>query len=177
MSNIVYIATSLDGYIADKYGGLDWLHSVPNPDNLDLGWADFIGQIDALIMGRKTFETICGFAVEWPYSMPVFVLSNSMTSLPEEYRDKAEIVSGPLLEIVESLNERGFNKLYVDGGKTIQSFLQADLIDELTITQIPILLGGGVPLFSKLLKPLTFEHNSTKVKLGAMVQTQYRRKR
>ena len=177
MFNIVYIATSLDGYIADKYGGLDWLHSIPNPDNLDLGWTDFIGQIDALIMGRKTFETICGFDVEWPYSLPVFVLSNSLTSLPEAYRDKAEIVSGPLVEIVESLNERGFNKLYIDGGKTIQSYLQADLIDELTITQIPILLGGGTQLFSKLLKPLTFELISTKVKLGAMVQTHYRRKR
>ena len=177
MFNIVYIATSLDGYIADKYGGWIGFTVFLIQDNLDLGWTDFIGQIDALVMGRKTFETICGFDVEWPYSMPVFVLSNSMTLLPEAYRDKAEIVSGPLLEIVESLNERGFNKLYIDGGKTIQSFLQADLIDELTITQIPILLGGGVPLFSKLPKPLTFEHISTKVKLGAMVQTHYRRKR
>ncbi|MEH6578630.1 MAG: dihydrofolate reductase family protein [Amphritea sp.] len=177
MSNIVYIATSLDGYIADKDGGLDWLHSIPNPDNLDLGWADFMGQIDALVMGRNTFETVCGFDVQWPYPKPVFVLSNSMTSIPEAYSDKAEIVSGPLLQVVDSLNAKGFTNLYIDGGNTIQSFLQADLIDEMIITQIPILLGGGVPLFSALSKPITFEFVSTKVQLDAMVQTHYRRKR
>lgn len=177
MPNIVYIATSLDGYIADKNGGLDWLHSVPNPDNLDLGWADFLGEIDALVMGRNTFETVCGFDVDWPYPMPVFVLTNSMTSIPEAYRDKAEIVSGALSDVVESINAKGFSKLYIDGGKTIQGFLQDDLIDEMIITQIPILLGGGVPLFGELSNPLTFEHVSTQVHLDAMVQTHYRRKR
>ena len=177
MSNIVYIATSLDGYIADKNGGLDWLQSIPNPDNLDLGWADFLEQIDALVMGRNTFETVCGFDVEWPYPKPVFVLSNTLTSIPEAYSDKAEVVSGQLPEIVESLNLRGFINLYIDGGKTIQSFLKADLIDELFITQIPILLGGGVPLFGTLPNPLTFKRINTKVHLAAMVQTHYSRKR
>jgi dihydrofolate reductase len=95
------------------------------------------------------------------------------TSSPEAYLDKAEIVSGPLKEVVASLNARGFRPLYIDGGKTIQSFLQADLIDELTITQIPILLGGGVPLFSTLPKPLEFEHINTQVYLDAMVKTRY----
>ena len=176
MPNIVYIATSLDGYIADKNGELDWLHSVPNPDNLDLGWADFMGHVDALVMGRNTFETVCGFDVDWPYPMPVFVLSNSITSVPQAYRDKAEVVSGPLTEVVESINAKGFNTLYIDGGKTIQGFLQDDLIDEMIITQIPILLGGGVSLFGELSAPLTFEHVSTQVHLDAMVQTHYRRK-
>lgn len=176
MSNIVNIATSMDGFIADKDGGLDWLHSIPNPDNLDFGWADFMEQIDALIMGRNTFEVVCGFDGEWPYAKPVFVLSNTMTTIPESYSDKAEIVSGPLPQVVKTLNTRGFNNLYIDGGKTIQSFLQADLIDELTITLIPILLGGGVPLFSTLTKPLEFKHISTQVHLDAMVQTHYRRK-
>lgn len=177
MSNIVYIATSLDGYIADKDGGLGWLHSIPNPDNLDLGWVDFMEKIDALIMGRNTFETVCGFNVEWPYPMPVFVLSDTMTSMPEAYSDKASIISGSLSEVVESLNQRGFTDLYVDGGKTIQSFLDADMIDELIITQLPILLGGGVPLFGTLAEPLAFEHISTQVHLDALVQTHYRRKR
>lgn len=175
MPNIVYIATSLDGYIADKNGGLDWLHSIPNPDNLDLGWADFLGEIDALVMGRITFETVCGFDVDWPYPMPVFVLSNLITSVPQAYRDKAEVVSGPLPEVVESIKAKGFNTLYIDGGKTIRGFLQDDLIDEMIITQIPILLGGGVPLFGELSNPLTFEHVSTQVHLDAMVQNHYRR--
>ncbi|WP_421866648.1 dihydrofolate reductase family protein [Motiliproteus sp.] len=176
MSNIVYIATSLDGYIADKEGGLDWLHSIPNPDNLDLGFADFLASIDALVMGKNTFETVCGFDVEWPYPVPVFVLSNTITSIPEEYEDKAEIISGPLAQVVASLNQRGYRKLYVDGGKTIQSFLEAGLIDEMTITRFPILLGGGTPLFGDLDKPLEFEHLKTEVCLDALVQTHYRRR-
>jgi dihydrofolate reductase len=176
MTNIVYIATSLDGYIADKNGSLDWLQSIPNPDNLDFGWGEFMGQVDALIMGRNTFATVCGFDGEWPYPVPVFVLSNSMTSIADKYKDKAEIVSGPLAKIVESLNDRGLSNLYIDGGKTIQSFLQADLIDELTITHIPILLGGGTPLFGSLVKSLAFEHINTQVHLNAMVQSTYRRK-
>jgi len=61
MSNTVFIATSLDGYIADKDGGLDWLQSIPDPDNLDMGWKNFIDRIDALVMGRKTFEKVCSF--------------------------------------------------------------------------------------------------------------------
>ena len=85
MSNLVYSATSLDGYISDKDDGLDWLQSIPNPNNLDFGWADFIDRIDAIIMGRKTFEKVCGFDCDWPYSKPVFVLSNSLSSLPHEY--------------------------------------------------------------------------------------------
>jgi len=177
MTNIVYIATSLDGYISDKEGGLEWLHSIPNPDNLDLGFSDFLESVDALIMGRNTFETVCSFDVEWPYPVPVFVLSNTMTSIPEGYKDKADIVSGPLSQIIESLNVKGFKRLYVDGGKTIQSFLKADFIDEMIITQLPILLGGGVPLFGDMNEALDFEHVTTQVYLDAMVKTHYRRKK
>lgn len=71
--NSVFIATSLDGFIADKNGGIDWLHSLPNPDNDDMGYGAFMTQIDALIMSRKTFETVCGFDMDWPYTKPVFV--------------------------------------------------------------------------------------------------------
>mgnify|MGYP000445175840 CR=1 FL=1 len=175
MPNSVYIATSLDGYIADKDGGLNWLHNVPNPDNLDLGWADFMAQVDALIMGRNTFETVCGFDVEWPYSIPVFVLSDTLTSISDEYADKAEIISGPIPQVVRTLKGRGYSNLYVDGGKTVQSFLEADLIDELIVTQIPILLGGGAPLYGALTEPLAFEHISTQIHLDALVQTHYHR--
>ena len=108
--------------------------------------------------------------------MPVYVLSNSMACIPYAYRDKAEIVSGPLPQVVESLNEKGFINLYIDGGKIIQSFLQENLIDEMTITRIPLILGGGIPLFSELTEPIAFEHLKTKVQLNAMVQSHYRRK-
>ena len=94
MSNIVFIATSLDGYIADKDGEVDWLHFIPNPENLDMGYVDLIDRIDALVMGRKTFEKVCSFDCDWPYSKPVFVLSNSMKSIPEGYEGKAELIKG-----------------------------------------------------------------------------------
>lgn len=73
MSNLVFIATSLDGYISDKDGGLDWLQSVPNPDNLDFGWAGLMDRVDALVMGRKTFETVCGFDCPCPYAKCSFI--------------------------------------------------------------------------------------------------------
>ena len=88
MSNIVFIATSLDGYIADKDGGLDWLQSIPNPENLDMGYVELIDLIDALVMGRKTFEKVCSFDCDLPYSKPVLVLSKFMKSIPEGYPKK-----------------------------------------------------------------------------------------
>lgn len=177
MANRVFIATSLDGFISDRDGALDWLHSVPNPDNLDLGYAPFMEQIDAIVMGRKTFETVCGFDCDWPYTKPIFVLSKSLTSLPDEYTAKAELVSRPLTEVLSGLNRRGYQELYIDGGSTIQSFLKEDLIDEMIITILPILLGGGARLFGELSDSLAFEHVQTEVLLNSMVQNHYRRKR
>ncbi len=82
MKNSIFIGTSLDGYIADKYGGLDYLHAIPNPTNDDMGYHSFISSIDAIIMGRTTFATACSFDGECPYPVPVFVLSNTLTELP-----------------------------------------------------------------------------------------------
>ncbi|PMO35447.1 dihydrofolate reductase family protein [Vibrio breoganii] len=158
MPNIVYIATSLDGFIADKNNQLNWLHDVPNPEGSDFGFAALMDRVDALIMGRNTLDIVISFGVAWPYSKPVFVLSNTLTKVPEGLDGKVFLVNGELPDIVQSLNQKGFEKLYIDGGKTIQSFLRHDLIDELIITTIPILLGGGIPLFSELSAPLKFKH-------------------
>ncbi len=177
MSNIVYIATSLDGYISDKDDGLDWLDSIPNPDNIDMGYGELMNRIDGLVMGRKTFETVCGFDCPWPYTKPVFVLSNSLTTIPEGYEEKAELVNGPLAEVLETLNANGHKNLYIDGGTTIQSFLKEDLIDEMIITVLPILLGGGSPLFGELAHLMSFEHVKTEVMLDAIVQSHYCRRR
>ena len=131
--NSVFIATSLDGYIADKNGEIDWLHSIPNPDAIDMGYDAFTSRIDALVMGRTTFETVCGFDMDWPYQKPVFVLSNTLTELPKKCRDQAQLVKGTLKEVLETIHERGFHRLYIDGGTTIQGFLKEDLIDDMTI--------------------------------------------
>ena len=177
MANIVFIATSLDGYIADKQGKLDWLNSVPNPDNIDTGFFALMEQIDGLVMGRKTLEAVLGFDCDWPYSKPVFVLSNTMTKVPQGYEEKVFIVKGELKDIIAELNARGFNDLYIDGGATIQGFLNEDLIDQLIITRFPLLLGGGTPLFSELKQPLNFKVTKNEVVLETLVQTTYLRTR
>ncbi|GAB2645602.1 dihydrofolate reductase family protein [Vibrio panuliri] len=179
MSNIVYIATSIDGYIADKNNQLDWLHDTPNPNTTgsDFGFANFMDQIDALVMGRNTFEMVASFDCDWPYSKPVFVLSNTLSSVPSDYQDKVFLIKGELTQVVSELNQKGYQRLYIDGGKTVQSFLEQDLIDEMIITTIPVLLGGGVPLFGDLVAPLKFTNVSTERWLDCLVQSRFVRLR
>jgi dihydrofolate reductase len=174
--NRVFIATSIDGYIADKNGELDWLNSFPNPDKNDMGYGAFTAQIDALVMGRITFEMVCSFDIDWPYQKPVFVLSNTMTEIPEKLKDNAQLVKGTLKEILKKIHEKGYYRLYIDGGATIQGFLKEDLIHDMIITTIPILLGDGVPLFSKLPNNLEFECIHSKIFIDKIAQNQYKRK-
>ena len=176
MPNFVFIATSLDGYIAKTDGSLDWLFEIPNPDVLDFGYNDFINKIDAILMGRITFEKVLTFG-SWPYNKPVFVISNSIKQIDKELKGKVEIVSGELKSILMKLNERGIKNIYIDGGKTITNFLKEDLIDELIITRIPVLLGNGLPLFNKSNIELKFEHIKTDVYNNDLVQSHYKRNR
>lgn len=177
MANIVFIATSIDGYIADKDGGLDWLHSVPNPDNVDMGFGPLMERVDALVMGRNTLEMVLSFDVDWPYSKPVFVLSNTMTEVPEGYQDKVFLINGELTQVVADLNKQGYHDLYIDGGITIQNFLEQELIDQLTITTIPVLLGGGVKLFGDLESMQNYKLVESTVYLDTIVQSHYARVR
>lgn len=171
--NSVFIATSIDGYIADKSGGIDWLHAIPNPEGNDMGYIAFTEKIDALVMGRKTFETVCSFDMDWPYEKSVFVLSNSLTAIPEKYSDKVFLVKGSLNDVLNHIHSKGFENLYIDGGSTIQSFLKEDLIDSMIITQIPVLLGGGTPLFGDLEIPQHFECVETNHFLGKISQSRF----
>lgn len=175
--NSVFIATSLDGYIADKNGGIDWLHSIPNPDNDDMGYVEFNKEIDALVMGRRTFETVLGFDIEWPYDKPVFVLSKNLKEIPESHQGKAFLLKGSLTSILNQIHKKGFERLYIDGGTTIRNFLKEDLIDEMVLTTIPILLGGGASLFSELPKEIKFELLGTKTYLNQITQSHYKRKK
>lgn len=173
--NIVFIGRSLDGYIAGKNGELDWLNSIPNPDNIGMGYYSLMEEIDAIVMGRTTFEVVLGFGGDWPYSKHVFVLSNSLKEVPEKLNDKVSLLKGSPQEILDQVHQKGYFKLYIDGGRTVQNFLKEDLIDELRLTTIPILLGGGFPLFGDLPEPLAFEHVESKVFLDQIVQDCYRR--
>jgi len=174
MSLYVYIAQSLDGYIADKNGGIEWLNEIPNPGDSDFGFAKFISKIDAIVMGRKSFETVQSFG-EWLYTKPVFVVSTSLHDLPKEYSCKAEILNLKPKQIVEMLAKKGMKNLYIDGGALIQSFLSEDLIDELIITSIPVLLGGGIPLFGKLDNSLKFKFQHSEILNNSLVKSYYTR--
>jgi dihydrofolate reductase len=174
MTNIVYIATSLDGYIATPDGGVDWLMDIPNPEGSDFGFAEFMADIDALLMGRKTFEKVLTFG-EWIYDKPVFVLSSTLETVPDHLTDKAEVVSGDLLDVVAGLNKRGFKNLYVDGGRLIQGLLAVDAIDTMIITTVSKLLGAGIPLFGTHVGIREFRLEKTEVLGPQMVKNTYRR--
>lgn len=174
MTNYVYVATSLDGYIASKDGGIDWLMDIPNPDGSDHGFSEFMQKVDAIVMGRNTFEQVVSFGV-WGYEKPVFVLSNTLEKVPDHLKEKAEVLSGDIDSIITYLKGQGYNDLYVDGGVVIHSFLEKDLIDELIITRVSIILGSGIPLFKNIKGPLNFEHIETEVLNKDLVKSHYRR--
>lgn len=176
MTNYVYIATSLDGFIATTDGGLDWLDEIPNPEKSDFGYAEFMSGIDAIVMGRKTFEKVLTFDV-WSYDKPVFVPSKSKISIPKELTEKVEIITGNPKELIDQLKVKGHQNLYIDGGITIQRFLEEDLIDEMILTKVPVLLGNGIPLFGNLTRRLYFSHEKTEVLNEMLVKSHYKRTR
>ena len=177
MSCAVYIAASLDGYIADAEGGVEWLDCVPTPPGDDLGFFDFMAGIDALVMGRVSYETVIGFDQGWIYNKPVYVWSSGSVTVPEELEGRVFPVRGTVAEVQASLAADGLRHLYLDGGRTVQSFLEVDAVDELIITRIPMVLGGGVPLFGHLDAGLLFDHVKTEVLAEHLVKSHYRRKR
>lgn len=176
MTNYVYIATSLDGFIADKDGNIDWLSEIPNPDKSDYGFDGFMDCVDAVVLGRKTFEQVLFFG-KWFYTKPVFVVTNSLQTLPDDLKGKAEIISGKPRKITDRLHGKGFNNLYIDGGSTVQNFLQADLIDTMIITTIPVVLGEGIPLFTTMKQRFWFRLKKSEVMDGVYVKSWFERVR
>lgn len=155
MPGIVYIATSLDGFIARNDGGLDWLPSPDGDD--DLGFGAFFGSIDALVMGRNTYDMILSFG-SWAYGdTPVFVLSHRPIAQPEDPAARVEVISGSPGQVVAELSRRNLSNLYVDGGQTIQAFLRDGQIQRMIITRIPVLLGEGISLFGALEQDVTLK--------------------
>jgi len=176
MKNYVYIAQSLDGFIAGPNGELDWLENIDNPDQSDFGFSSFMSTVDALVMGKNTFEKVFSFGM-WSYEKPVFVASSSLSVLPSSLEGKAFLLKGNPEDIVTELHEKGYENLYIDGGAVIQSFLKKDLIDELMITTVPVLLGEGIPLFGYLPKQLQLKLVGSEVLLNQMVKTHYQVKK
>jgi dihydrofolate reductase len=169
----IFIATSLDGYIAREDGDIEWLlrHDASGEDH---GYNDFIREIDAIIMGRGTFETVRDIK-PWFYSRPVLVLSATLANqpVPADLVGKVRFTEKSPQQAMAMLEVEGCRRVYVDGGRVIQSFLSEGLISDLVVTRVPILLGSGRPLFGSLTHDIRLAHVSTRPFPSGLVQSTY----
>jgi dihydrofolate reductase len=165
----VFIGTSLDGFIARVNGAFDFL---PAGGGEPHGYEEFMATVDALVIGRKSFESILAFDT-WPYGeKPVFVLSTKPLGTAP-VGAVVERMSGTPAEIVSQLTARGIRHIYVDGGITIQRFLNAGLIQRLIITRVPVLIGTGIPLFGAVPNDIFWKHVGTRQYASGLVQSEY----
>jgi dihydrofolate reductase len=166
----VFIGTSVDGFIARPNGDLDFL---PPGGGEPHGYDEFMAGIDALVIGRKTWETVMAFPA-WPYGdKRVVVLSSQPLDLSAAHGAAVEQMAGSPVEIVAGLAARGIRHVYVDGGITIQGFLRAGLVQRLIITRVPVLIGAGIPLFGVLPGDIRLRHVATQSYASGLVKTEY----
>lgn len=164
----IYIASSIDGYIARKDGNLDWLHYGHTGDE-DYGFKKFTSTIDAVIMGKNTYEVVAGFD-EWAYKdKRVIVLSNTL----DKIRKEAELFSGQLTELLAKLHAENIKHIWIDGGITVSRFLEAGLVDDITVSIIAMVLGSGIPLFSTMNREHKCRLTSTQSYPSGLVQLKY----
>jgi dihydrofolate reductase len=167
----VFIGTSVDGFIARPNDELDFL---PEGGGEPHGYNEFMANVDAIVIGRKTFEKVLTFVGAWPYGEKrVVVLSSRPVDLSVVRGGVVEQMAGPPAEIVSQLADRGVHNLYIDGGITIQRFLRAGLIQRLIITRVPVLIGDGVPLFGTLPHDIRLRHIATRHYSSGLVQSEY----
>lgn len=170
MTASVFIATSLDGFIARLNGDIDWL---PTGGGEPHGYDEFIAGVDAIVLGRKSFEKVLTFG-DWLYGdKRVVVLSSRPVDLSAAAGAIIEQMAGPPAEIVSLLAASGAHHLYIDGGLTIQRFLRAGLIQRLIITRVPVLIGDGIPLFGTLPRDIRLHHVATRPFPSGLVQSEY----
>lgn len=166
----VFIAATVDGFIARPNGNLDFL---PPDGGEPHGYIEFFASVDALVIGRKTFEIVLAFP-DWPYGdKPVIVLSSRPLDFSGVRGGTVEQMAGDPVQIVSQLAARGFRHLYIDGGVTIQEFLRAGLVQHLIVTRVPVLIGEGVPLFGTLLRDIKLHHIATQHYPSGLVKTEY----
>lgn len=170
MTVSVFIGASVDGFIARTNGDLDWL---PAGGGEPHGYDEFMASVDALVIGRKTYEKVLSFEV-WPYGdKRVVILSRRPVDLSAAGAGVVEQMAGPPAEIVSRLAASGAHHLYVDGGITIQGFLRAGLVQRLIVTRVPVLIGDGIPLFGALPGDVRLRHIATRHYPSGLVQSEY----
>ena len=176
----VYIATSADGFIATPEGSVDWLMAAANtqePVEMALSFEDYLKTVDCLIMGRKCMEQIASFnlsAEQWPYGdLRIIVLSKSISEVPDGLPGKVEMYAGEIPDLIAELEAEGYQHAYVDGGSVITSFLNLQLINEMTVSQAPIILGDGLRLFGKVDKTIKLQDVKSEAYENGFIQSHY----
>lgn len=174
MQGYVFIATSLDGFIAREDGSLDWL---PGADGTtideDHGYNAFMNRVDALVMGSRTYEKVLDLGF-WSYGdKPVMVLTTRLGEMPPPPSAMVEFLSGEPSELAAQLDERGLHHVYLDGGQTIRRFLAAGLVHRVIVTRVPVLLGQGIPLFGPMGRDVLLRHVATRAFPSGLVQSEY----
>lgn len=165
----VFVGASVDGFIARSNHDLDFLPENPEPH----GYDEFMATVDALVIGRKTFEKVLSFGT-WPYgNKRVVVLSSRPIDFSGVVGGVVEQMDGPPAEILSRLAERGVRHIYLDGGITIQRFLRVGLVQHLTVTRVPVLIGDGIPLFGSLPHDVRLRHVATRHFPSGLVQSEY----
>ncbi|RUL63411.1 dihydrofolate reductase [Dyella dinghuensis] len=169
MKASVFVGVSVDGFMARIDGGLDFL---PPGGGEPHGYEEFMASVDALVIGRKTYETVLAFD-QWPYGeKPVFVMSAHPLA-PAPPGAIVEHLSASPKEVVSALSARGISHVYVDGGITIQGFLRAGLVQRLIVTRVPVLIGTGIPLFGAIPHDIALRHVATRSYASGLVQSEY----
>lgn len=171
-----FIATSLDGYIARPDGSLDWLFAAAPTGGEgaeDYGYGEFLASVDTLILGRNTYDTVRTFE-PWPYTgKQVVVLTTRPIDIPAALQDTVRSAAGSPAEVVARIAGAGGRHAYVDGGQTIQRFLDAGLLERLIVNTVPVLIGEGIPLFGRTRGDIRLAHVRTRTYTIGLVQNEY----
>ena len=184
---VVYLGVTMDGFIARPDGSLDWL---PQPQEAmdDFGFSAFMGSVDAVMMGRKTFDQVVEFVIKdkvpWPYEgKRVTVVSRTMSQkdVPESLASKVTVSSQSPAEALKAMGKNGHTRrVYVDGGTLIRSLLEEDIVDEMVLTSVPVTIGRGTSLWgfdTKGKKDYQWSVSETETIGKGMVKTTYKRTR
>ncbi len=170
----VFMAISLDGFVAREDNSLDWLMKY-GIDDSDNSFEEFTKNMNVLVMGSGTFKTVISFDQQWPYKMHTYVMSKTLTQndIPKSLQDKISVKNLTPKQIMKFLYDKGLKSVYVDGGKLVQSFLRDGLINEITLTQIPIIIGKGKRLFAETEKDIDLEFVTSKQMKFGFIQNHY----
>jgi dihydrofolate reductase len=172
----LYIATSLDGYIARADGSVDWLDSFPHPEGEDYGYAEFYAGIGTVVMGRVTYEQVLGFDVDWPYSdrKTLVATSRKVYELQTENTRLLTEISRPNIEKIKTESRQ--DAWLIGGGEVIKAFHNIDAIDEILLTMFPVVLGEGIPLFPSGSRETRLDLQRCKAFDSGIVNLTYRKK-